>query len=114
MTARPVGIDLVLHLEDIRCILAHHFERRLRRAGVDFDDAYQETCRSFLTRQQLKGRYDPDRGASPRTYLFNVCRSVVSNMIEKVETRASREELGGWCDARLLASSDPLGLALSP
>lgn len=81
----------------------------LTRAGIEFDDAYQEARLALYRAMQT---YQADRGAKFGTYVRSVLDNAARNLVKYANREArrqkvpSQEEGGGW----IMANRDPLYL----
>ena len=67
----------------VRKLYQGRFAWRVRKAGGDEDDCFQEILRSIHVRNHGKHPYDPSKGA-PSNWAYQVCRSVVVNHVDKL------------------------------
>ena len=82
---RPAaGLDLAdPQVRDaVQRIYHARYARTVSEAGIDLNDGLQEVYCTLLRRNRGRSVYDPSRGALS-TYVYQVCRSAVSGLIDK-------------------------------
>lgn len=100
----PRGLDLEEHVGLVRRIYRGRFRARVVANGLDPDDVFQELLLSIHNRNNGRNPYDPTRSA-PSSWIYQVCRSVTQNQIDK-HRRRSWELLGYADDAALGAAEE--------
>lgn len=74
------------HHELIRAVYMGRFVARVRAAGLDPDDTLQLVYLKLLKAEQGRSPYSPKR-ASPSTYVYLACSSVLMNEADKRRRR---------------------------
>jgi len=87
------GVDLHAKAEDVRRIAAAMHGRACVRAGIEFDEFYQQLALAILRRNQGANPYDPRRASLSR-YVVVLGRTVLNHMKVKAWRLDRRHQLG--------------------
>jgi hypothetical protein len=107
-----------------RRLFFRRFNERLKAAGLDEDDAFQDTLVILVRRSTMPSRWNPARGASLVKWLFMNMSGIAKNLADK-EKRAQRRngrpgagrDVGDWMGrevprtSRALSAVDVVELA---
>lgn len=96
-------LNIEEHYNLIRRMFYGRWATKVRQAGLDPDDVFSDVLMGVHVGNQGNSPYDPERGA-PSTYINQVCKTRVSNALDK-RRRRYWEVLGDEDDA----AQDPGG-----